>query len=60
VRSLGEHDLVDEYRLMVYPVLLGGGKRLFADSAAASDLTLAESRKVGQDVLLLTYRPAGR
>jgi dihydrofolate reductase len=58
--TLREHDLVDEYRLMVYPVLLGGGKRLFADSAAASDLTLAESRKVGPDVLLLTYRPAGR
>ena len=57
--TLREHDLVDEYRLMVYPVLLGGGKRLFADSAAASDLTLAESRKVGPDVLLLTYRPAG-
>jgi dihydrofolate reductase len=60
VGTLREHDLVDEYRLMMYPVLLGSGKRLFADSAAATDLTLAESRKVGPDVLLLTYRPAGR
>jgi len=60
VGTLREHDLVDEYRLMVYPVLLGGGKRLFTDSAAATDLTLAESRKVGPDVLLLIYHPAGR
>jgi hypothetical protein len=44
----------------VYPVLLGSGKRLFTDSAAAADLTLADSRKIGPDVLLLTYHPAGR
>jgi len=60
VGTLREHDLVDEYRLMVYPVLLGSGKRLFTDSAAATDLTMAESRKVGPDVLLLIYHPAGR
>jgi dihydrofolate reductase len=58
VDTLREHDLVDEYRLMVHPVVLGRGKRLFKDGAAETDLELVESRKVGPDVLLLTYRPA--
>lgn len=58
VATLREHDLVDEYRLMVHPVVLGRGKRLFKDGAAETDLELIESRKVGPDVLLLTYRPA--
>lgn len=58
VRSLAEHNLVDEYRLMVHPVLLGHGERLFPDGFPAADLQLAESRKVGPDVLLLVYRPA--
>jgi dihydrofolate reductase len=60
VGTLRRHDLVDEYRLMVHPVLLGTGKRLFAGGTDAEDLTLVESRKVGPDVLLLIYRPAGR
>lgn len=58
VRSLAEHHLVDEYHLMVHPVVLGHGKRLFGDRFPAAGLNLAESRKVGPDVLLLTYRPA--
>lgn len=57
-QTLAEHGLVDEYRLMVHPVVLGTGKRLFSGSAAGTDLQLAESRKVGPDVLLLVYRPA--
>jgi dihydrofolate reductase len=57
VRSLAEHNLVDEYRLMVHPVVLGHGKRLFSDDFPMADLELAESRKVGPDVLVLTYRP---
>ena len=58
VQTLAEHGLVDEYRLMVHPVVLGTGKRLFSGSAAGTDLQLAESRNVGPDVLLLVYRPA--
>jgi len=57
-QTLAEHGLVDEYRLMVHPVVLGTGKRLFSGSAAGTDLQLVDSRKVGPDVLLLIYRPA--
>jgi len=60
VGTLREHDLVDEYRLTVHPVVLGSGKRLFGDSVAATDLELVESRKAGPDVLLLTYRPKSK
>jgi dihydrofolate reductase len=58
VQALAQHDLVDEYRLMVHPVVLGQGKRLFSDGFPAADLELAESRQVGPDVLLLVYRRA--
>jgi dihydrofolate reductase len=58
VDTLRAHDLVDEYRLMVYPVVLGSGKRMFKDGAAGLGLELVDSRKAGPDVLLLTYRPA--
>jgi dihydrofolate reductase len=47
VQALTELDLVDEYRLMVYPVLLGGGKRLFADEASQRALRVLDSQKAG-------------
>jgi dihydrofolate reductase len=56
VGSLAGHNLVDEYRLMVQPVVLGAGKRLFPQGFPTADLELADFRKVGPDVLLLTYR----
>ncbi|HYU38606.1 MAG TPA: dihydrofolate reductase family protein [Acidimicrobiia bacterium] len=60
VNSLKEHDLVDEYRLMVFPVILGTGKRLFADGGDLVPLKLADTRQVGPDgVVILTYQRAG-
>ena len=58
VQGLIEHDLVDELRLMVFPVLLGEGKRLFGDVSAKKPLRLVESRTVGVGIALLTYERA--
>ena len=57
VQMLMEHDLVDEYRLMVFPVILGRGKRLFNDRSQSSSLRLAEAKPVGSGVLILVYHP---
>ncbi|HEY3095737.1 MAG TPA: dihydrofolate reductase family protein [Acidimicrobiia bacterium] len=60
VNTLKERDLVDEYRLMVFPVVLGTGKRLFADAGDLVPLKLADTRQVGPDgVVILTYQRAG-
>jgi dihydrofolate reductase len=59
VHTLAQHGLVDEYRLMVFPIILGRGKRLFPDEMKqAAKLTLTESKTVGSGVLLLTYQYA--
>jgi dihydrofolate reductase len=60
VRTLIEHDLVDELRLLVYPVIVGAGERLFGDTPAKQNLALAEARTFDDGVHLLVYRPAGR
>jgi dihydrofolate reductase len=57
-RVLIENDLVDEYRLMVFPIVLGGGKRLFPDMEETATLTLVDAKPTGSGVLLLTYHPA--
>jgi dihydrofolate reductase len=59
IRTLAEHNLVDEYRLMVYPLVLGAGKRLFSDGFPASRLSLTDSRALPSGVLINIYRPAG-
>ncbi len=58
VRSLMTHELIDEYRLMLYPIVLGDGKRLFAHASEASSLQLIDTKTVGSGILILTYLPA--
>jgi dihydrofolate reductase len=57
VQSLLADDLVDELHLMVFPILLGGGKRLFADGVDSTSLSLVETKQTG-DVVTLTFRRA--
>jgi dihydrofolate reductase len=57
-QALIEEDLVDELRLMVFPVVLGSGKRLFGDTDDKKRLRLADSKIVGDGVAILVYRPA--
>ncbi|HEX5468469.1 MAG TPA: dihydrofolate reductase family protein [Gaiellaceae bacterium] len=58
-RTLMQHGLVDEYRLLVYPVVLGAGRRLFAEGATPSALRLVESKRTGEGVTMNVYEPAG-
>ncbi len=60
VQTLFQYHLVDELRLMVFPILIGGGRRLFAEGGAKSPLRLVESRPVGAGVLTLVYHPDGK
>jgi len=57
VQSLFEQDLVDELRLMVFPVVLGAGKRLFGETSDKKSLRLSDSKIVGDGVAILTYEP---
>jgi dihydrofolate reductase len=59
VQTLIEHDLVDELRLMVFPVVLGTGKRLFGETSDKKTLRLVDSKVVGEGVAILTYAPVG-
>ena len=59
VQGLLAHDLVDELHLMVFPVVLGSGKRLFGETTDKKPLQLLESKTVGDGVAILVYGPAG-
>jgi dihydrofolate reductase len=59
VHTLMEHDLVDEYRLMVFPVVLGSGDRLFPESPDKTPLELVDSKTFATGVQVNTYRPGG-
>ncbi|MFD5328527.1 dihydrofolate reductase family protein [Streptomyces sp. NPDC127092] len=59
-RTLLEHDLIDRLHLLVFPVVLGKGRRLFAEGATPSAFRLAESRFTSTGVTIQTYELAGR
>jgi dihydrofolate reductase len=59
LQTLLEHDLVDEFRIMIFPVVLGTGKRLFAEGAVPAGLTLAESAMSTTGVFMATYKREG-
>ena len=53
---LTRHGLIDEYRLMIHPIVLGDGKRLFRDGNPLAKLTLVDSKTSTTGVVILTYR----
>jgi dihydrofolate reductase len=57
VQTLHERGLIDEYRLMVFPVVLGSGQRLFPDGEKKRTLKLIEARTFSSGVVLLSYQP---
>jgi dihydrofolate reductase len=58
VQGLIAHELIDEFRLMMFPIVLGSGKRLFDGVTGAPVLKLADVRQLGSGTLILTYRRA--
>ncbi len=58
-QTLIEHDLVDEYRLLLFPVHLGSGKKLFRDGLKAASLRLASASTTSAGVVIAVYQPAG-
>jgi dihydrofolate reductase len=57
VHTLMEHDLVDELRLIIYPVVLGAGERLFGETSDRRPMRLINTQIVGDGLAFLTYRP---
>src|SRR5687767_127688 len=60
VQTLIEHDLVDEFRVMIDPVVLGGGKRIFREDGALRPLRLVDHEVTSTGAILATYAPADR
>ncbi|SDK68573.1 Dihydrofolate reductase [Nonomuraea maritima] len=60
IRTLQEAELVDEYRLLVFPVVLGVGKRMFAEGTATAGLKLTSTRSTGAGVVYVTYEVTGK
>jgi dihydrofolate reductase len=59
IQTLLAHNLIDQYRLWVFPLVIGSGKRLFADGTIPSGLTLVDSTVSTTGVVMGTYEPAG-
>jgi dihydrofolate reductase len=60
VQSLMRHDLVDRYVLMIHPLVLGSGRRLFPDGGPAASLRLVDSLTTTTGVTIATYEPTNR
>jgi dihydrofolate reductase len=58
MRTLATHDLVDEYKFWIHPIVVGRGKRLFADGFDMTSLELVDTKTLSTGVVILTYRPA--
>jgi dihydrofolate reductase len=58
MQTLMEHDLIDEYRIWVYPLVIGGGKRLFTEGGQNSKLQLVGTKTLSSGVVILTYTSA--
>jgi dihydrofolate reductase len=58
VQTLIEHDLVDEFQVMIDPVVVGGGKRIFRDDGALRSLRLVDSQVTTTGAIIVTYAPA--
>jgi len=56
-RTLIEHDLVDELRLVVFPVVLGAGERLFGETSDKKPMRLVDTKTIGDGLAFLTYQP---
>ena len=59
VNTLMQHDLIDEYRLMVFPIVVGSGKRLFDEGGDKKPLQLVGTQTFDSGAIVLTYAPAG-
>jgi len=57
IHSLMQEDLIDEYRLMVFPIVVGNGKRLFHGESQQKEFKLVQSQTFGSGVVVLTYEP---
>jgi len=53
-----QHDLIDEYRIWVHPLVLGSGKRLFREGIDSTSLSLVSARPLSSGIVILTYQPA--
>jgi dihydrofolate reductase len=58
MHTLMRHDLIDEYRIWVHPLILGGGRRLFEDQLDRTELNLVDATTLPNGVVVLAYRQA--
>ena len=59
IRTLMRHDLIDEYVVLIHPLVLGTGRRLFADGGAPANSALVDSKVTTTGVIIATYEPDG-